>query len=84
MYNYPFQGQVQQQPAQYVQPMQTMYSSHAAAQVQAQAQARAHAQAQAQAQAQRQMMQAAYSQNAQGQPGYDGVAQYAPQTYGHS
>ncbi|KAH8120526.1 Pkinase-domain-containing protein [Phellopilus nigrolimitatus] len=85
MYNYPFQSQVQQQPPQFVQPMQTMYSTHsthaaAQAQAQAQAQARAHAQAQAQVQAQRQLLQAAY---AQGQSAYEGVPQYAPQTYGH-
>ncbi|KAI5124480.1 hypothetical protein M0805_008362 [Coniferiporia weirii] len=89
IYNYPFQGQVQQQPPQFVQPMQTMYSSHAAAQAQAQAQAQqAQVQAQAQAQAQaarahaqRQMMQ--YGQGAPGQSAYEGVPQYAPQTYGH-
>lgn len=82
MYNYPYQSQVQQ-PPQFVQPMQTMYTSHAAAQAQAaqaQAQAQAQARAHAHAQAQRQMMQAAY---ASAQPTYEGIGQYA-QAYGHS
>ena len=79
-YNYPFHGQAQAQPPQFVQPMQTMYTHPAQAQVQAQAQAQAYRHAQAQAQ--RQAM--TYAPNVPGQPVYEGVPQYAPASYGHS